>query len=231
MLQGGRMQLVRDLLNIVGDLDRQLEQVVEVVLLTGSKPGILLLERLQADGDQRQALADVVVELARDVRPLLFLRGDQHAAHSFPLAFRFFLHRHVDAAADVAGEAAIRQVARYAAVEYPAVNAVRPTQAVLLLERKPGIERVEKCASCAIAIIWMDTLGPPKAAFLLQRPSRELEPLPVDVGALLVSIGQPDHDRHAVADRPESLFALAYPHFRFPAFRYVSMHEDRAGTM
>ena len=162
MLQHGRMEIVRELANVACELERLLLKLHELLsqLLTDVVLAQPLLETTEGDRHTCQLLADVVVQVARDPRPLDLLRPDQppgqrlnllmtrlqcRLARANPI-FGVLPFGDVDVAADIAGETAVRTVLRNARRQQPSVTAVSVAKAILQ-EEWPAALRTPACTS------------------------------------------------------------------------------------
>ena len=101
----------------------------------------------------------------------------------------------VHTAADESREAPGVVRERNAAIEDPPIHAVVTAKAVLHFERFAAVEVVEIVRDTPVEIVGVDALCPAVAHLLFERAPREREPGFVEIVALGVEAGAPDHDR------------------------------------
>jgi hypothetical protein len=94
-------------------------------------------QAFELDGEQRQALADIVVKLPGDPAAFVFLRGNQTAPEVAQRRLGPLSVRHIDRRIDVAGDPAAETAPGHAGIEDPAVFAVLPAQPVSMLAGRP----------------------------------------------------------------------------------------------
>ncbi len=119
---------------------------------------------------------------------------------------------HVDDGADIAGQLAVRVVARRAGVDHPPVAAVAAAQ--------PEVDRIQFARSdrrqvvfgSAVGIVRMDAFHPAQAQVLVRRAARVVVPALAQVGAQAGRIGGPEHRRRQVDQRAEIRLALPQRH-------------------
>ena len=145
---------------------------------------------MPAEGDRQagELLADVVVQVARDPRPLGVLGLDQPAGQVLDLAiarlergpaltnpiFGLPALGDVDDAADVARVAAVGCELRDTRVEHPSVRAVSPAQTVLHDERRTRLDRRIVDAKGRAQVFRMGNVHPAVVPHLLDRQPHEL---------------------------------------------------------
>ena len=197
MLQHGRMEIVRELANVACELERLLLKLHEFLsqLLTDVILAQPLLETTEGDRDTSQLLADVVVQVPRDPRPLDLLRLDQPAGQILNLLmtrlqcslaranpiFGVLPFGDVDVAADIAGETAVPSVLRNPRRQEPSVIAVGVAQAILQEEWPPRFERRHVRAKAPVDILWMDKVQPAVLSQLFERPARQLLAVAIEI--------------------------------------------------
>ena len=225
MLQYGRMEIVRELANVAGELERLLLKRREFLsqLLTDVVPAQPLLETAEGDRDTGQLLADVVVQVPRNPRPFDLLRPDQPArqilnllttrferslARAYPI-FGLLPFGDVDVAADIAGVTAVRSVLRHARRQKPPVIAVGVAQPVLQEKGPPRFERRHVLAEAPVDILRMDEVQPAVLSQLFERPARQLLAEAIEVVECRVRPGGPDEDRRLIGPETKLLDALA----------------------
>ena len=110
-IQLGRMQPVRERMQLAGDQLAVLPQMIQdggdVVRTADALPEIV-----QPDGHERHPLADAVVQIARDAAPLLLLGGDQFSAQLAERLLRIPLIGEIDRAPQISGERSVDVVPR-----------------------------------------------------------------------------------------------------------------------
>src|SRR5690348_12971742 len=114
------MQPVRDRLHLRANLKYPPSEIIDVALEFNATIrkmlGVIKLHR-----EQRDLLANVVVQLSRDPRALLLLRVDQSSTQARERFFGKFALGHVHAGADVAFKRAIGTESWYSDIVYPPV--------------------------------------------------------------------------------------------------------------
>ena len=165
------------------------------------------------DGVHRRAdlVAHVRQKIALGpVRRLGFMGADfevaVHSLENFAILDHFV---DVDARANVAEEAAIAAVAWRTLIEYPAILAIMPAQAVFHPEGFPGVEGAEVNVETARQVIRVDAFRPAVAGFLLQRAAGKVQPDLVEEVAAFIQPRHPDQHGGGIGDLPEALLALA----------------------
>src|SRR6185436_10423662 len=93
-------------------------------------------QAFQLDREQRQPLADVVVELPGDTAPLSLLRRDEATAEVAQRCLGLLPVRHIQRRIDVSLDPAAEAAPRHAGIADPAVFAVAPPEAVLDVQRR-----------------------------------------------------------------------------------------------
>ena len=153
------------------------------------------LKQSPGELDRAERIADVV---AHDGEDPLFEIASQCKLVLVVLLQRFLgLASLVDvhAAADKARECPGLVREGHATVENPTVHAVVTAQPVLHLERLAPVEVIEVMAYAALEVARVDAFGPAVPHLLLERAPGVGEPPLVEVVALRVDSGPPDHDR------------------------------------
>jgi hypothetical protein len=127
----------------------------------------------------------------------------------YPLQLSASEFRHVEARTDVTSERTGGVVQRPRVVQNRAVFAVTTAKPILNHERLTLIEGPVVCFQAMLQICGMDTTCPPIAELRVERSSREVKPLFIEIGAPLVGAGNPDQQRKAVRHEPEQFVAIA----------------------
>ena len=167
-------------------------------------------------------LADVVVQVSRDSRPLDFLRPDQAAgqmpkflmvclqcrlARANPI-FGVLPFGDVDVAADIAGEIAISSVLRDPRSQKPSVLAVGVAQSILQEEGFPRLERRRVGVQGPLDVLGMHKVQPAVLSQLFERPTRQLLAEAVQIVERRVRPGGPDQDGCLIGPQTKLLDAF-----------------------
>src|SRR6516225_2622766 len=94
-----------------------------------------------------------------------------------------------------------------------------PPEPILHLKWLALIERVRVYAQTVRKIVGVDTLRPPVPQFGFQRPASKLKPSVVEIRALFIKTGRPDHHRCCVCHGSKLTFGflvLGNLEVRFP---------------
>src|SRR4051812_8284083 len=129
--------------------------------------------------------------------PLLEVAGERELLLVF-LLLRFLRLASlvdVDAAADETRKGASFVGVGNTAIEDPAVHAVVPPEAVFHFERLAPVEVIEVVRYAPLEVVGVDARCPPVAHLLLDRAAGEREPGLVEVVAVRIDAGTPEHDR------------------------------------
>src|SRR5690348_14309701 len=116
--------------------------------------------------------------------------------------FSLYTLGNVDAASDEPEKASVVVAIRNAPIQDPAVHSVVALEPILHLERHSLIEIGDVDVEAPCEVIGMHSLRPAVAGLLGKGSSRELQPGVVEVVALLVDIGAPDHHRRVLHEQP-----------------------------
>src|SRR5271157_3197618 len=114
----------------------------------------------------------------------------------------------IEARADVPGENAIWGEPGNPVLENPAILAVLPPQPVIHCKGRASVQCRYVGLPASLQVIGVDALGPALAHLLLDGPSSEVEPLLVEVIALLICVRAPDQDRGGIGQSSKPLLTL-----------------------
>ena len=184
------MQVVREVTDVLRERGGALVKrpKIRLQLLADLRLFHPMLEAAEGDRHAGQLLAHVVVQVARDPRPLGVLGLDQPAGQvlDLPMAdleggptlahpvFGVPAFGDVDVAADVTREAAVPSILRNARGQKPSVGAVGSAESVLQEECRARLERANVGSDEVVEVIRMDDVQPAFLAQLLERQPREL---------------------------------------------------------
>ena len=177
-----------------------------------------MLEAAEGDRQAGQLLAHVVVQVARDSRPLGILGLDQPAGQvlDLPVAdleggpalanplFGVLALGDVDVDADVTRKTASRPIHRDPRGQHPSVRAVGAAHPVLHEEGPARLDRRNVDAGSGLPVIRMHGVQPALVQQLLDRQPRELRAEAVDVVECRVWPGRPDHAGRAIQHEAEA---------------------------
>src|SRR5437899_893671 len=137
---------------------------------------------------------------------LFLLRLQQATADRSQRLLRSALFSDIDAGANIALERTARFVSRHPVVADPAIHAIVSPEAIFHLERLSLIKANVIYVEAVRAVVRMYALCPSGAKLLFQPSAGKSEPRSIEVSALLVDAGRPDHHRRRVRDRAEAPF-------------------------
>src|SRR6266576_4934792 len=119
-----------------------------------------MIPSIQFDGQQRNPLTDVVMQLSRDPRTFLFVGVNQLATHVAQRFLRELAISYVHARAYVAGKRTVRIESRHAYVGHPAIFSIMPPQPILHFETVPALERSRIGIQARTHVIGVHYLSP-----------------------------------------------------------------------
>src|SRR5262249_53934359 len=127
----------------------------------------------------------------------------------------------VEARAEIADKLPIGIAIRRSPIADPSILAVVATQAIRELEGFAFRKGAQELAERAFKIVGMNSEGPAFARRLAGFRTAELDPRLVDVIAVAVGVGAPDHHGRLFRDRSELCFRRRQPRFQALAERHV----------
>src|SRR5277367_4278980 len=134
------MQLVRQGLDIAGNIGAAVPQFRNMVKHFLGQMRILLTELLQLDRQHREALADIIMKLPGNTGAFVLLCLNQLAVHSGESLFSELAVGNIDARANKASKRTIWIEPGHSKVQNPSIFTVVATQPVLHGEFLTGIK-------------------------------------------------------------------------------------------
>jgi len=177
------------------------------VLLRGAVGSGCVLQPARREQNRTERIADVVADDREN--PLLEVAGERELFLTVPLVTLLGSAPlvDIDAAADETREGSAIVGEWNTAIEDPAVGPVVAPQAVLHFERFTAPEVIEVIRHAAIEIVRVHALGPAFTHLLLERAAGEREPGLVEIVAVRVQAGAPDHDRRMLHEQAQAVLS------------------------
>jgi len=141
---------------------------------------------------ERQPLADIVVQVPRDAAALILLCFDQLTAYLFKGLLSLLLVRSINGRADETRERSVSVYPWRRNIEHPAVDSVVPAKAVLSRKGLVFFQALRHAIFHISQIVWMDVGGPAIAVSCIFIRARKRDSSLIQVDNLALRIAHPD---------------------------------------